>query len=58
MLSDDNDSENNEEIDVQGAGKESISEKNEENNNGKANSTKHEEKNRDEKDEEVSYRNS
>lgn len=50
ILSDDSDSENNDAIDVHGIGKESISEKKKENSNGKADSTKHEDKNGDEKD--------
>ena len=51
MLSDDNDSEINDEIDVYGIGEESISEKKKENSNGKADSTKYEDKNGDEIDE-------
>ena len=52
MLSDDNDSKNNDEIVMHSIGKESISEKKKENSNGIADSAKHEDKNGDEKDEE------
>ena len=52
MLSDGNDNEINDEIDTYGIGKESISKKKKENSNGKADSTKHEDNNGDEKDEE------